>query len=98
ADRPQLPPEGQLRPLRRATQRLAVHGAARAEPALLALPHLAEREALRALRAARQAVDPRRTRSRGEQLGDRPAALESDPDPEGGAHVRYRPPHDDNRR
>src|SRR5262249_11556142 len=49
ADRPQLAPEGQLRALCRAAQRLAIHGASRPEPALLALSHLAERQAHGAL-------------------------------------------------
>ena len=42
ADRPQLAAEVRLRPLRRAAQRLALHGAASHQRALLALPHPAD--------------------------------------------------------
>src|SRR5260370_10038163 len=71
ADRPQLAPEGQLRALRRAAERLAVHGAARAEPALLALPDLADRQTPRPLCEDRQAADPDHARPAASHAADR---------------------------
>ena len=95
ADRPQLAAADELRPLRGAALGLALHGAAGDQPALLALPHPAERQAFRPLPEDRPRAGAHGTgRPRGERPADRPDALEPDPDPAGGADVRRGLAHD----
>ena len=95
ADRPQLAAEVHLRALRGAALGLALHRAALDQRALLALSHPPEREAFGRFRKVdgllRTAPAPRGRRA------DRAHALGPDADPEGEAHLRRRPAHDDHR-
>src|SRR5262249_45310499 len=91
AGRAQFAAKGQVRPLRRAAVRLAVHRAAVHQPALLALPHPTHGQALGALPQDRPGVHAHRPGGAGgERPADRPAALGTDPDTGREAHLRER--------
>src|SRR5262249_58026322 len=84
----QFAAKGQVRPLRRAALRLAVHRAAVDQPALLALSHPAHGQTLGALPQDRQGVDAHRAGGAGgERFADRPTALGTDPDTTREAHL-----------
>ena len=96
ADRAQLAAKAQLRALRGTTVRLALHRAALDQRTLVALSHSPEREAFRPLQEGGQRLPALGAgRARREQPADRATALGSGRDPEGEAHLRLRPSHDD---
>ena len=97
--RPELAAAHGLRPLCRAAVGLALHGAARHQRALLALPHppvgaaRARSSARRRCRYWKTAPSHGRARP-----ADRPAALEPGADPEGEADLPHRHAHHDHGR
>ena len=94
------PQRTRLRALRRAAVGLALHGAARHQRALLALPHPPLGAARAALQEDRRCRYWKTAPSLGEHdLPDRPAALGPGADPEGEAHLPHgHAHHDDGRR
>src|SRR5262249_6409360 len=91
---PELAAESGLRPLRRAAIRLAVHGAARQQRTLVALPHPAVSEARAEVQADVAAPLEDRTRNGRARPPDWTAALGAGADTQGAAHISRGHAHD----